>query len=150
VIGHPLTVYGEGGQTRGYLNIRDTIQCVGLALANPPEPGRLRVFNQFTEQFSVLQLAERVAQAAGHLGMSVAVEHVRNPRKEAESHYYNARHTKLLELGLKPRLLSEELIDTMIGKIAAHRDRINPAVIVQGVRWVPAAAVEGTGAGSRG
>jgi UDP-sulfoquinovose synthase len=136
-IGHPLTVYGKGNQTRGFLNIRDTVQCVDLAVANPAAPGEFRVFNQFTEQFSVLELAERVRVAASHLGWSVTVEHSENPRKEAEDHYYNAKHSKLLELGLAPHLLSEELIDTMLGKIAANRDRIDPATLVQGVRWVP-------------
>ena len=64
VIGHPLTVYGEGGQTRGFLNIRDTLQCVELAVANPADLGEFRVFNQFTEQFSVAELAELVKRAA--------------------------------------------------------------------------------------
>ncbi len=136
-IGHPLTVYGKGGQTRGFLNIRDTIQCVSLAVANPAAPGEMRVFNQFTEQFSVLELAERVKAAAGHLGWSVEVTHAPNPRKEAEEHYYNARHTKLLELGLVPRLLNEELIDTMLLKIKAHEALIDRSTLVQNVRWVP-------------
>lgn len=137
VVGHPLTVYGEGGQTRGYLNIRDTIQCVGLAVANPADPGELRVYNQFTELFSVLELAERVRDAAAHLGREVVVERIPNPRKEAERHYYNAKHTKLLELGLQPHFLSEELIDTMIDTIERHRDQVNRDVILQGVKWVP-------------
>ncbi len=137
VVGHPLTVYGEGGQTRGYLNIRDTIQCVGLAVANPADPGELRVYNQFTELFSVLELAERVRDAAAHLGREVVIERIPNPRKEAEHHYYNAQHTKLLELGLQPRYLSEELIDTMIDTIDRHRDQVNRDVILQGVKWVP-------------
>ena len=137
VIGHPLTVYGKGGQTRGYLNIRDTVQCVAIAVANPADPGELRVYNQFTEQFSVLELAERVREAAGHLGWKATIEHSPNPRKEAEDHYYNARHQKLLELGLQPRFLDEELIDTMLAKIADHRDRIDPATLVQNVRWIP-------------
>jgi UDP-sulfoquinovose synthase len=136
-IGHPLTVYGKGGQTRGYLNIRDTIQCVALAAANPAAPGELRVYNQFTEQFTVLELAERVKAAAAHLGWDVTIEHSRNPRKESEEHYYNARHSKLLDLGLKPTLLNEELIDTMLLKIADQRDRIDPTTLVQNVRWVP-------------
>ena len=136
-IGHPLTVYGKGGQTRGFLNIRDTVQCVGLAVATPADPGQFRVFNQFTEQFSVTELADRVRDAAAHLGWTVSVEHGSNPRKEAEQHYYNARHDGLLALGLQPRPLSEELIDTMLAKIAAHRDRIDPSVLVQSVRWVP-------------
>jgi len=137
VIGHPLTVYGQGGQTRGYLNIRDTIQCVGLAVSHPADPGELRVYNQFTELFSVGELADRVQAAAAHHGMDVDVVHVANPRREAEHHYYNPKHTKLLELGLQPRHLSEELIDTMITRIAEHRDRIDRSVILQGVKWVP-------------
>jgi UDP-sulfoquinovose synthase len=140
VIGHPLTVYGKGGQTRGYLNIRDTIQCVGLAVANPAAPGELRVYNQFTEQFTVLELAERVQAAAAHLGWKASVEHFPNPRKESEQHYYNPKHSKLLELGLQPRMLSEELIDTMLLKIADYRDRIDPLTLVQNVRWVPSDA----------
>ncbi len=136
-IGHPLTVYGKGGQTRGYLNIRDTIACVGLAVANPAESGELRVFNQFTEQFSVLELAERVKIACEHLGWDVDIAHTANPRKELEEHYYNARHSKLVDLGLQPRLLNEELIDTMLLKIKAFEDRIDRATLVQNVRWVP-------------
>ena len=137
VIGYPLSVYGKGGQTRGYLNIRDTIACVALAAANPADRGELRVFNQFTEQFSVLELAERVKAASEHLGWTVSIAHTDNPRKELEDHYYNAQHSKLLELGLQPRLLNEELIDTMLDRIAAQRDRIDPATFVQNVRWVP-------------
>jgi UDP-sulfoquinovose synthase len=137
VVGHPLTVYGEGGQTRGYLNIRDTIQCVGLAIANPADPGELKVYNQFTELFSVLELAERVRDAAAHLDREVVIERIPNPRKEAEHHYYNAKHTKLMELGLEPHYLSEELIDTMIDTIDRHRDQVNRDVILQGVKWVP-------------
>jgi UDP-sulfoquinovose synthase len=137
VIGHPLTVYGKGGQTRGYLNIRDTVACVGLAAANPADPGELRVYNQFTEQFSVLELAQRVQAAARQLGWDVSIEHTANPRKELEEHYYNAKHTKLLELGLQPHLLGDELIDTMLHEIRAHRDQIDAATLVQNIRWVP-------------
>ena len=137
-IGHPLTVYGKGGQTRGYLNIRDTIACVGLAVANPADRGELRVFNQFTEQFSVLELGERVKAAAEHLGWEVTIEHSRNPRKELEEHYYNAMHSKLIELGLQPRLLNEELIDTMLLRIKGFEDRVDRSTLIQDVRWVPA------------
>jgi UDP-sulfoquinovose synthase len=137
VIGHPLTVYGKGGQTRGYLNIRDTMQCVRLATENPADPGELRVYNQFTEQFGVLELAERVKHAAATLGMDATIEHTDNPRKELERHYYNAKHTKLLDLGLEPRLLNDELIDTMLVRIREHADRIDHSTLVQNVRWVP-------------
>jgi UDP-sulfoquinovose synthase len=136
-IGHPLTVYGKGGQTRGYLNIRDTIQCVALAAGSPADPGELRIFNQFTELFSVAELAERVKVAGEHLGWQVEIAHRANPRKELEEHYYNPRHSKLVELGLQPRLLNEELIDTMLLRISEQRDRIDPATLVQNVRWVP-------------
>jgi UDP-sulfoquinovose synthase len=139
VVGHPLTVYGKGGQTRGYLNIRDTIQCVSLAAANPADPGELRVYNQFTEQFTVLELAERVKAAAGQLGWKVSIDHTPNPRRESEEHYYNAKNSKLLDLGLQPRLLDTELIDTMLLKIADHRDAVDPTTLVQNVRWVPQA-----------
>jgi len=137
VIGHPLTVYGKGGQTRGYLNIRDTVACVALAAANPADPGELRIYNQFTEQFSVQEVAERVEVAAEHLGWKVEIVHTENPRKESEEHYYNARHSKLVDLGLQPRLLNEELIDSMLLKIKDYARRIDPATLVQNVRWVP-------------
>ena len=140
IIGHPLTVYGKGGQTRGYLNIRDTMECVRLATEHPAEPGELRVYNQFTEQFEVLELAERVRHAAATIGIVATIEHSRNPRKELETHYYNAKHTKLLDLGLEPRLLNDELIDTMLVKIRDHADRIDVSTLVQNVRWVPEAS----------
>ncbi len=139
-VGHPLTVYGKGGQTRGYLNIRDTIQCVALAVANPADSGELRVYNQFTEQFSVLELAHKVKTAGEHLGWSVSISHAANPRIEMEQHYYNPKHEKLLSLGLQPRLLSEELIDTMLAKIAEHRDLVDQTKFVQNVRWAPGQA----------
>ncbi len=137
VVGHPLTVYGKGGQTRGYLNIRDTIQCVELAAANPADPGELRVYNQFTQQFTVLELAERVKVAGQQLGWTVSINHAPNPRRESEEHYYNPKHSKLLDLGLQPRLLDDELIDTMLLKIVDHRDAIDPTTLVQNIQWVP-------------
>jgi UDP-sulfoquinovose synthase len=146
-IGHPLTVYGKGGQTRGFLNIRDTIACVDLAAANPAEPGELRVYNQFTEQFTVRELAERVKAAGAALGWEVAVTSVANPRQEAEEHYYNAKHERLLALGLRPHLLGQELIGTMLRKIAEYREHVDPAVLVQNVRWLPAGSA--VPAGSR-
>jgi UDP-sulfoquinovose synthase len=141
-IGHPLTVYGTGGQTRGYLNIRDTVACIALATANPADPGQLRVFNQFTEQFSVLELAERVKAAGDHLGWSVSIDHTANPRVEMEQHYYNAMHTGLLSLGLQPHFLNDELIDTMLTRIKDQERAIDPATLVQNVRWAPGRILE--------
>ncbi len=138
VIGHPLTVYGAGRQTRGFLNIRDTLACVELAALNPAERGEFRVFNQFTEQFSVLQLAELVKEAGEHLGYSVEIQHYENPRVEKEEHYYNAIHTKLLDLGLEPTLLGEELVESIIHAIERHKGRVIETAIDPKTRWNPA------------
>jgi UDP-sulfoquinovose synthase len=143
VIGHPLTVYGSGGQTRGFLNIRDTLNCVELAAANPADAGEFRVFNQFTEQFSVLELAELVRHAAEHLGYAVEIQHCDNPRVEKEEHYYNAIHTKLLDLGLQPTLLGEELVESIIHAIERHKGRVIETAIEPKTRWNPAKSPAG-------
>ena len=143
VIGHPLTVYGAGHQTRGFLNIRDTLACVELAALNPAERGEMRVYNQFTEQFSVLGLAELVKQAGEHLGYSVEIDHVENPRVEKEEHYYNAVHTKLLDLGLEPTLLGEELVESIIHAIERHKGRVIETAIEPKTRWNPAKSPAG-------
>jgi UDP-sulfoquinovose synthase len=137
VIGHPLTVYGRGGQTRGFLNIRDTLQCVELAVENPAEAGEYRVFNQFTEMFSVGELAELVKRAGEELGHEVEIEHLDNPRVEAEEHYYNPTHTKLLDLGLQPSHLGDELVRSMLKAIDRHRDRVIESAIDPTTQWKP-------------
>ena len=137
VIGHPLTVYGEGGQTRGFLNIRDTLQCVELAASNPAELGEFRVFNQFTEQFSVTELAELVKRSGAELGHEVSVQSYPNPRIEAESHYYNAANTKLIDLGLKPHFLGQELVRSMLKIIERHKGRVIERAILPRTRWKP-------------
>ena len=137
VIGHPLTVYGEGGQTRGFLNIRDTLQCVELAVSNPAELGEFRVFNQFTEQFSVTELAELVKRSGAELGHEVSVQSYPNPRIEAESHYYNAANTKLIDLGLKPHFLGQELVRSMLKIIERHKGRVIERAILPRTRWKP-------------
>jgi UDP-sulfoquinovose synthase len=135
VAGIPLTVYGKGGQTRGFLDIRDTLACVELAILNPAEAGEFRVFNQFTEQFSVAGLAEAVREVAAEFGLDAAIEHLPNPRVEKEEHYYNAVNTHLLDLGLQPRFLSETLLESVMRVVMRHRDRIQPALIAPGVNW---------------
>jgi UDP-sulfoquinovose synthase len=137
VIGHPLTVYGAGGQTRGYLNLVDTIQCVELAASNPPDSGECRVFNQFTERFTVLELAELVTRAGKEAGLKVAIEHIDNPRVEAEEHYYNAANTHLLDLGLQPHYLSETLIESMFEAIRRYQGRVITDHILPRTRWRP-------------
>src|SRR4051794_19937377 len=143
VVGHPLTVYGAGRQTRSFLNIRDTLACVELAVANPAEAGEFRVFNQFTEQFSVLELAELVKAAAGHLGYEVTIDHVDNPRVEKEEHYYNAVNTNLLDLGLQPNHLGEELVSSMLGIIERYRSNAIESSIDPRTRWNPARSPAG-------
>src|SRR5271154_1945417 len=134
-IGYPLTVYGQGGQTRGFLDIRDTVRCVELACLNPAKPGEFRVFNQFTEQFSVLDLAVTVQAVAGQMGLKVEIDHLPDPRVEAESHYYNARHSRLTDLGLKPHMLSDSLVDSLISIALRYRDRIDPTLFAPQVNW---------------
>jgi UDP-sulfoquinovose synthase len=134
-IGYPLTVYGKGGQTRGFLDIRDTVRCVEIACLNPAARGECRVFNQFTEQFSVLELAQMVHVAGKKLGLRVEIDHISDPRVEAEEHYYNAKHSKLIELGLKPHLLSDSLLDSLMNVALKYRDRVDAAVMLPRINW---------------
>ena len=134
-IGEPMTVYGKGGQTRGFLNIRDTIQCVALAVDTPAERGDFRIFNQFTEQFSVKQLAEMVHATAKRAGIDAKIENTPNPRVEQEEHYYNAKHTGLLELGLKPHLLDEAALDAMFKEVRKNVELVNPELLPPTIAW---------------
>jgi len=140
--GIELTVYGGGSQTRGFLDIRDTLKCVELAALNPPLNGEFRVFNQFTEQFSIIELAELVCDAANilqpggsklHPGIPVGIEYVENPRMEAENHYYNAKHGGLTQLGLEPHLLT---LDSVIEMLKAMNSvQINHNLIQPTIKW---------------
>ena len=132
VLGHALTVYGDGSQTRGLINIVDTVECIRIASENPAERGEFRVFNQMTESMSVKQIAETVAE---EFPGEATIEHVDNPRVEAEGHYYNVKHSKLEELGLKPTLLSMALIDHLFEVVERHRDRVDLAAIMPTVSW---------------
>ena len=134
-VGHPLTVYGKGGQTRGFLDIRDTVKCVELACLNPAARGECRVFNQFTEQFSVLDLAALVKTAATELGLETEVQHLPDPRVEKEEHYYNARHSKLIDLGLQPHVLSDSLLDSLMNIAVRYRDRIDETILMPRIDW---------------
>jgi UDP-sulfoquinovose synthase len=133
--GDPLTVYGSGGQTRGFLDIRDTVRCIELACLHPAKPGEFRVFNQFTERFSILDLATMVQAARAKMGLKVEVNHLPNPRVESESHYYNAKNTKLIDLGLDPHLLSNSLLDSLMNVAAKYRDRIDTSLYLPQVNW---------------
>jgi UDP-sulfoquinovose synthase len=135
VIGHPLTVYGSGKQIRGFLNIRDTLQCVDLAVSSPAEQGQFRVFNQFTEQFAVQELAQLVKEAGAELGLEVTIDYIPDPRVEAEDHYYNAVADKLLTLGLQPHHLSDELVNSVLNVVQHYKDRVVDTAIYPAVNW---------------
>jgi UDP-sulfoquinovose synthase len=134
-IGVPLTVYGRGGQTRGFLDIRDTVRCIEIACMNPAQRGEFRVFNQFTEQFSVLDLALMVQKEGKKLGLKVEINHLPDPRVEAEEHYYNAKHSKLIALGLQPHLLSDSLLDSLMNIAIKFQDRIDRSMMLPRVNW---------------
>ncbi|NES71309.1 MAG: NAD-dependent epimerase/dehydratase family protein, partial [Okeania sp. SIO2D1] len=134
-IGHPLTVYGTGGQTRAFLDIRDTVRCMEIAIANPAEAGNFRVFNQFTEMFSVQKLAELVKEAGKTMDLDVQINHLDNPRVELEQHYFNAKNTNLLELGLKPHYLSDSLLDSLLNFAIKYRERVDKNQILPKVSW---------------
>jgi UDP-sulfoquinovose synthase len=134
-VGHPLTVYGRGGQTRGFLDLRDTVRCIEIACMNPAARGECRVFNQFTEQFSVLELAKMVQAAARKMGLPVEIDFLPPPRVEAESHYYNAKHSKLIDLGLEPHYLSDSLLDSLMNIAVKYSDRIDSSLFLPQVEW---------------
>jgi UDP-sulfoquinovose synthase len=137
VLGHPLTVYGAGTQTRGLINLVDTVECIRLAAETPAERGEFRVFNQLTETMSINEIAETVGRA--YPG-GCSIEHVENPRVEAYDHYYNVVHTALEDLGLKPTLLSATLIDQLFDVVERYKDRVDPAAITASVRWTETAS----------
>lgn len=135
VADHPLTVYGKGGQTRGYLNIEDTLQCIRLSLEDPADKGELRIFNQFVETFSVNELAERVLEASQACGLAVEIRHLENPRKEMEEHYYNPSNKGLLDLGLEPHMLTRDVLAEMIEKVKQYGNAIDRHKIFRNTKW---------------
>ncbi len=135
VIGYPLTVYGKGGQTRGYLNIKDTLQCVHISEQNPAKTGELIIFNQIMETFSVNELAELTKKAGKELGYDVQIQNVDNPRIELEKHYYNPVYQGLIDLGVKPHYLTEDVVEKMFKLVSGYKANIRDEVIFNGVKW---------------
>jgi len=135
IVNYPLTVYGQGGQTRGYLNIKDTLQCVHLAEKNPAKSGELNIFNQIMETFSANSLAELTQTVGKQLGYDVKINHIENPRKEAEEHYYNPTYQGLLDLGVSPHYLTEESMQGIFKVVEKHKENIRKDVIFKGVKW---------------
>ena len=135
VAGIPLTVYGKGQQSRGFLNICDTLQCVELAILNPARQGEYRVFNQFTEVFSVSQLATLVIEQSHKLGLTAEVSYTQNPRVELEAHHYSPMHDKLLGLGLRPHYLSDIQLQSMLARIEWVKHHIKREIILPQIKW---------------
>jgi UDP-sulfoquinovose synthase len=135
IIGHPLTVYGKGEQTRGYLNIKDTLQCIHMAEKNPAIPGNLNIYNQIMETFTVNQLADLTCKSAHEFGYSVQINHIKNPRVELEEHYYNPKYQGLIELGVKPNYLTKQSMKQMFSIVERYKNNINKSSIIQGVTW---------------
>ena len=135
VAGYPLTVYGKGGQTRGYLNIKDTLQCVHMAEQTPTKAGELRIFNQIMETFSVIELAELTKKVGERRGHKVRIKSVANPRKEAEEHYYNPTYQGLQEIGVTPHYLTEKVMNRLFSIVEQYRNNINKEIIFKGIKW---------------
>lgn len=135
VAGYPLTVYGKGGQTRGYLNIKDTLQCIRIAIESKPKKTELRILNQYTETFTVQDLANLVKETGSRYNLNVKIKNIKNPRIEQEEHYYNPSNKGFLDLGLKPNYLTIDEIAKMIEKVLKHKDKINIDKIYQGINW---------------
>lgn len=135
VVGYPLTVYGRGGQTRGYLNIKDTLQCVHKSEQTPAERGALRIFNQIMETFSANELADMTQRVGAQLGYEVQINHIENPRKEAEEHYYNPTYQGLVDIGVEPHYLTDEVMKGMFRVVERYKSNIRKDVIFKGITW---------------
>jgi len=131
VAGVPLTVYGKGGQTRGYLPLKDSLECLTLAIDNPPGEGEYRVFNQFAATYSVLELAETVKRVHG----TAKIVHIDNPRVEKERHQYFPVNDNLHGLGYEPDWRLDDEISAVLGGIIAYKDRIKLDVIQPRTTW---------------
>jgi len=135
VIGYPLTIYGAGGQTRGYINIKDTLQCVHVSEKNPASNGELKIFNQIMETFSVNELAKIIQRAGNSRGLNVEIKSIPNPRREAEEHYYNPKYSGLKEMGVKPHFLTDEVVNNLIDAVEKYKKNIRKDVIYRGIKW---------------
>jgi UDP-sulfoquinovose synthase len=132
---NPLTIYGEGNQVRGYLPLKDSIQCLTLAIENPPEKGSYRTLNQFENIYSINELAAEVLMAANQLGIDARTQHIDNPRTESEHHYYNPTHEKLFDLGYIPTTKITHEIYKLLNDLRPYRSRINSNCIMPTTKW---------------
>jgi UDP-sulfoquinovose synthase len=137
VIGHELTPYGKGGQTRGFIALRDSIECMAITAENPPADGEYRVFNQFDETYSVNELAKHVVAVGSEFGLDAKIWSIENPRVEKEEHYYNPDHERLPSLGFKPVYSLDAELRRTLPKLIQYRDRIEEkkGVIMPSIKW---------------
>ena len=135
VVGYPLTVYGKGGQTRGYLNINDTLQCIHASEQTPAQTGELRIFNQIMETFSANEIADKVQEAGNRLGLNVTINHLENPRIEMETHYYNPVYQGLIDIGVEPHYLTSEVLDDLFQQVLEYKDNVRTDIIFRGIQW---------------
>jgi UDP-sulfoquinovose synthase len=137
VVGMPLTPYGKGHQRRGFLPLRDSMQCLAITVENPPDKGEYRVFNQFEEVYDLTELALKVQKVAEKLGLKVEVRNVENPRFELEDHYYNPDHQHLLDLGYTPTHDIETELEIMLKDLVQYKHRIEARAhaLIPDIRW---------------
>ncbi len=137
VIGHPLSPFGKGHQKRGFLPLRDSMQCLTLAIENPPHAGEYRVFNQFEEVYDLTELALKVQKVGNDMGLEVQVQPVENPRMELEEHYYNPDHEELLKLGYVPTHDMESELRVVLSDLMRFKNRIEARryALIPDIRW---------------
>lgn len=131
----PMSVHGKGGQTRGFINMEDTVRCIELAIENPADRGEFKIYNQMTEQFSVLELAKKIEKVAQEMDLSPEISHVENPRVESEDHYFNAVTTKLVDLGLEPHFLTDDVIRNILELALENQDRVKEDNVMNSPSW---------------
>jgi UDP-sulfoquinovose synthase len=141
ILGLPITPYGRGGQTRGYIALEDSMQSLRLSVENPVAPGEYRVLNQFDEAYSVNQLAEMTKEVAEEFGLHASIDHVPNPRVEAEDHYYHPIHDKLVEMGYRRSRELREVLRELFRELRRHRRRLEAkrGAVLPAVQWRHAA-----------
>lgn len=130
-----MSVYGKGGQTRGFINIEDTVRCIEIAANNPAPRGKLLIYNQITEQFSVLELAQKVKRVSEKMGLNPVISHVENPRVEQEEHYFNAITTKLVDLGLQPHFLTDDVIENILKLAVEFKGNVKENNVMNSPSW---------------
>lgn len=138
MVGMPMTPYGKGQQRRGFLSLEDSISCLDLAIEKPPEKGEYRVFNQFDEHYSVMELAKMVKEVfEREYGKEAVIKKVPNPRVEAEDHYYNPEHVKLAKMGYRRSRELKDEISTILADLSRYKSRIESLreVINPRTRW---------------